>query len=318
VKINVELVRAADGTQLWSESYNVPLADIFDIQEEMARQISATIEPELAKIEQQLASRKSPGNLDAWECYQRGIYHFQGVNLAENLKARGFLQRAADLDPQFVRAHAMLCATYIREANMFRPDLRAENVALAIACSRRAVALDPTDSWAHATLAIALTAAGQHEEGIAEGDFAATLDPNCYHACLAQGYTRLPAGRARDAIEPLRIGMRLNPFGLGRNWLVNLARAHYLAGEYEAAVAVARQARRTTPNFQSTYVTLMAALGQLGRAEEARTVMVEALEHFGDSIRYYFMSSPPHINRERRPEDAEHLINGLRKAGIVE
>ena len=67
VRITAELVRAADGKQLWSDKYDLQLEYIFDIQEEMARQIAATIEPELSKVEQQLAARKAPESLDAWD-----------------------------------------------------------------------------------------------------------------------------------------------------------------------------------------------------------------------------------------------------------
>jgi TolB-like protein/DNA-binding winged helix-turn-helix (wHTH) protein len=75
VRITAELVRAADGKQLWADKYDLQLEYIFDIQEEMARQIAATIEPELSKVEQQLAARKAPENLDAWDCYQRGLWN---------------------------------------------------------------------------------------------------------------------------------------------------------------------------------------------------------------------------------------------------
>ena len=75
VRITAELVRAADRKQLWSDKYDLQLEYIFDIQEEMARQIAATIEPELSKVEQQLAARKAPESLDAWDCYQRGLWN---------------------------------------------------------------------------------------------------------------------------------------------------------------------------------------------------------------------------------------------------
>ena len=75
VRITAELVRAADGKQLWADKYDLQLEYIFDIQEEMARQIAATIEPELSKVEQQLAARKAPESLDAWDCYQRGLWN---------------------------------------------------------------------------------------------------------------------------------------------------------------------------------------------------------------------------------------------------
>jgi adenylate cyclase len=317
VRVTAQLVEAASGVHLWSERYDRDLADLFAVQDEITASVAIAIRPAIEHSERQRAARKPPESLDAWECYQRGMCYFsyQDVDLAQTLQARSFFQRAADLDPRFVRAHGMLSATYIREAVVFRPNLRGENVPRAIECSRRAVAIDPTDGMAHGTLAIALTTAGRHAEGIAEADLAVGLDSNCGTASFAQGYTRLYAGRARDAIEPLRTAMRLDPFGNAP--LNNLARAHYLAGEYEAAVAVAQQVRRLSPNFQSTHVTLMAALGQLGRAEEARIVMTEALQRFGDSIRL-FMSPPSNVFRERRPESTEHLIDGLRKAGIVE
>jgi tetratricopeptide (TPR) repeat protein len=318
VRVTAQLVEAATGIHLWSERYDRELADFFAVQDEITASVALAVRPTIEQSERERAARKPPESLDAWECYQRGMQHFwyQDVDLDQTLKARSFFQRATDLDPRFVRAHGMLSATYNREAAVFRPQLRGEIIPRAIECSRRAVAIDPTDAMAHATLAIALTTAGYHAEGIAEADLAADLDPNCYDARFAQGYTRVPAGRARDAIEPLRIAMRLNPFGNPFH-LTNLARAHYLAGQYEAAIPVAQQARRETPNFAQAHVTLMAALGQLGRAEEARAVMTEALERFGDRIRF-FISPPSNVVRERRPEDTEHLLDGLRKAGIVE
>ena len=90
VRITAELVRAADGKQLWSDKYDLQLEYIFDIQEEMARQIAATIEPELSKVEQQLAARKAPESLDAWDCYQRGLWNLwrfttPGFELGRNL-----------------------------------------------------------------------------------------------------------------------------------------------------------------------------------------------------------------------------------------
>ena len=88
------------------------------------------------------------------------------------------------------------------------------------------------------------------------------------------------------------------------------------AGEYEEAIAVARQLGRSLPNFRQPYNTLIAALGQVGRVDEAHTVMDEALARFGERFRY-LMSLPLDEIRELRPEDREHLIEGFRKAGLV-
>ena len=108
VRITAELVRAADGTQLWSETYDLSLEDIFGIQEEMARQISATIEPELSRVEQALAARKAPNNLDAWDCYQRGLWHLWALTTPGFDRAEEFFRRAIEIDPSFARAHGAL------------------------------------------------------------------------------------------------------------------------------------------------------------------------------------------------------------------
>ena len=101
VRITAELVRAADGKQLWSDKYDLQLEYIFDIQEEMARQIAATIEPELSKVEQQLAARKAPESLDAWDCYQRGLWNFWRFNTPGFDLAEAYFQRAIAADPNF-------------------------------------------------------------------------------------------------------------------------------------------------------------------------------------------------------------------------
>jgi pentatricopeptide repeat protein len=80
-------------------------------------------------------------------------------------------------------------------------------------------------------------------------------------------------------------------------------------------IAVARQLGRSLPNFRQPYNTLIAALGQVGRAGEAKAVMDEALERFGGRFRY-FMSLPLDEIRELRPEDRDHMIEGFRKAGL--
>src|SRR5215207_5185967 len=89
VRITAGLVAAETGTQLWSEVYDLHLADIFDIQDAMAKQIAAVIEPELASHEQEIAHRKAPESLDAWDCYQRGFYHLWGFTTPGFAAGRG-------------------------------------------------------------------------------------------------------------------------------------------------------------------------------------------------------------------------------------
>jgi adenylate cyclase len=245
------------------------------------------------------------------------MWHYANVEPADVEKALSFFRRAVELDPLFAPAYAGLAVTHLREASYFRPEMRAENIPRALDHAQRAVVLDPMDSTGHAALAHARLMCGQHLESMAEADLAVSLDPNSAYAYGTQGAVRAWGGRPREAIESFRTVMRLSPFDPRTPaWLYATARAHYWAGDYEAAITTARQLRNSAPNYRQAYTTLIAAFGQTGQVEEARTVMAEALKRFGEGF-HFFLSLPPDKILELRPEDREHLIDGFRKAGVL-
>ena len=232
-------------------------------------------------------------------------------------RARSFFQHAIELDPQFARAFAALALTYLNEITLFRPQLRSVNLPLALDHSMRAVAIDSMDAAGHAALARALWMSGRHAESLAKANIAVSLEPNSAAAQGALGGARLWGGHPREAIEPLRTAIRLSPFDpLIPLWLHFTARAHYGSRDYEATITVASQLRQSFPGFRPPYNTLIAALGQLGRVDEARAVMADGLARFGDAFRA-LMSLPLNNLREMRPEDRDHLIEGFRKADLA-
>jgi adenylate cyclase len=317
VRVTAQLIEAATGGHLWAERYDRDLADIFSVQDEITTNVSEAIQPALERSERERAARKPPDSLDAWESYHRGMWHFANVEASENENARSFFRRAIEIDPRFAPAEAALALTYLNEITLFRPDLRVVNLPRALDHAGRAIKIDVTDATAHAALARALWMSGRHAESLAEADLAVSSDPNSAVAHGARGGAHLWAGRPRDAIAPLQTAMRLSPFDpLIPFWLHFTARAYYCAGDYVASIAAARQLRNSVPNFRQIYNTLIAALGQTGQIDEARLVMVEALERFGEGFRRY-MSLPLNELRELRPEDREHMIDGFRKAGLV-
>ena len=175
--------------------------------------MSEAIQPALERSERERAARKPPDSLDAWESYHRGMWHLANVDAAENEKARGFFQRAVELDPRFAPAEAALALTYLNEITLFRSDARATNIPLALEHAGRAIQIDGTDATAHAAFARALWMSGRHAESLAEADLAVDLDPNLAAAHGAQGGARLlgrtTARRDRaiadcDAAQPLR------------------------------------------------------------------------------------------------------------------
>jgi TolB-like protein/DNA-binding winged helix-turn-helix (wHTH) protein len=279
VRITAELVRAADGKQLWADKYDLQLEDIFDIQEEMARQISATIEPELSKVEQQLAARKAPESLDAWDCYQRGLWNLwrfttPGFDLAEE-----YFRRAIDADPNFARGHGALGYVNVQRAFIDEPKDRAARLETALRQSRQAVALDELDCFCHCALGRALCLNQQNDEALAALDVSLELNPSFAQAYFAQGFNMLWHGREIEAETLLDRATILSPrdshissFHHVRSW------AHFSLGEYDIAVEFARRAIRQPNVTYQAYATLAASLGLLGDATQARSVTTELLQ----------------------------------------
>jgi TolB-like protein len=316
VRVTAQLIEATTGGHVWAERYDRDLADIFAVQDEITTSVSAAIQPALERSERERAVRKPAEHLDAWESYHRGMWHLSKVDAAENERARSFLHRAIELDPQFSRAIAALALTYLSEITLFRPQLRSVNLPLALEHALRAVGIDTSDAAGHAALARALWMSGRHAESLSEANIAVSLEPSAAAAHGALGGARLWGGLPRQAIEPLQTAMRLSPFDpLIPLWQHFTARAWYWSGEYEAAIAVATHMRQELPGFRQPYNTLMAALGQVGRTNEARSVMHDGVARFGDAFRS-LMALPLNDLLEMRPQDREHLIEGFRKANL--
>jgi adenylate cyclase len=105
VRITAQLIDAIAGTHVWADRYDRDLSDIFAVQDEITASVAGVIEPALAEAEQQRVLRKPPESLDAWEAYQRGLWHFNKYAPEENQIALGFFRQAIGLDPNFAPGH---------------------------------------------------------------------------------------------------------------------------------------------------------------------------------------------------------------------
>jgi TolB-like protein/Tfp pilus assembly protein PilF len=314
LRINVALVRTTDGTQFWDESYNVPLAGVFDIQEEMARQISATIEPELAKIEQHLASRKPPNSLDAWDCYQRAVWHLCAFTPSGFDSAEEFLVRAIELEPELARAHGALGYVNVQRALYDAPGARAGRLEAALRSARRSVALDDRDCVCHFVLGRALCLLRRNDEATAALDAALELNPSFAQAYFAQGFNFLWSGHALEAEALLDRATMLSPRD-SHVWSFHHVRAwaRFSLGEFEAAARFAREATRRPNASYRAFGTLAASLGNLGERAESKIAVGELLQrkpsYTCDFARqeFFFCSDDSFLDR---------FVAGLAIAGI--
>jgi tetratricopeptide (TPR) repeat protein len=315
VRITAELVRAADGKQLWADKYDLQLEYIFDIQEEMARQIAATIEPELSKVEQQLAARKAPENLDAWDCYQRGLWNLWRFTSPGFDSAESYFQRAIDADPNFARSHGALSYVNLQRAFIDEPGDRAARLETALRQARHAVVLDELDCFCHCALGRVLCATHQNDEALATLDVSLDLNPSFAQAYFAQGFNMLWHGRELEAETLLDRAILLSPrdshisaFHHVRSW------THFSLGEYDIAVEFARRAARQPNATYQAFATLAASLGHLGDRTQAEMVAAEVLQRKPNynietaRQEFFFCNDADFIKR---------YVEGLRIAGIA-
>lgn len=278
VRITAELAEAAEGKQLWSDKYEFQLENIFDIQEEMARQIAATIEPELSKVEQQLAARKAPESLDAWECYQRGLWNLWRFTSPGFDSAEAYFQRSITADPAFARGHGALSYVNIQRSLYDAPRDRAARLETALRQARTAVALDELDCFCHCALGRALCLTRQNQEAFAAIDMSLELNPSFAQGYFAQGFNLLWCAREIEAETLLDRATMLSPrdshlwsFHHTRSW------AHFSLGEYDIAAEFARRATRQANVTYRAFASLVASLGQLGDSAQANAVAAELL-----------------------------------------
>jgi adenylate cyclase len=317
VRITAQLMEAGSGAHLWAERFDRPLEDIFAVQEEITDLIATTLEPEISAAERERARRKPPDNLDAWERYQRGMWHLLRRNREDFAAARALFLQAIEIDPNFSTVHAALAVSYfyhITHGYTVEPENTRDRL---LAAASEAVALDPRDPLAHSAMGLAFMECLQTEKSIAEHRTALELNPSSSFGHWAFGYALVRSGRPAEAIEHFDMALRLSPRDPA-TWTYLTLKAHslYQLRRYEEAVALARDATRfTVADLVWPYVHWAAALGQLGRIDQAPAVLGELLRRRPGLTVAQFLSWP-HNRAAHRPF-LDHTAEGLRLAGLL-
>jgi adenylate cyclase len=256
--------------------------------------------------------RKSPGSLDAWAAYQRGLWHLSEANPDDNETAQRFFKQAIDLDPTFAGGYSGLALAQLQAAAVYQKLSLLEAQSSAEASARRAVALDGADAEARSCLGWSLQARGELEGALTEIDRALAMSPNLAVAHGQRGATLIFSGRPKEGLTAVQTSIRLDPrdpFSAIR--LLHIACGLYFSREYEAAIEAAKRLIRSYPDFPMIYRWPAAALGQLGRTPEAREWLEKAISLAPAAFDMYVRKRVPWF----RPEDHAHLLEGLRKAG---
>lgn len=316
VRITAKLVDAIDGAHCWAERYDREMVDVFAVQDEVARNIVSTLTAHVGKLEVARVLARPPQTWQAYDHYLRGRGAFTSFlttyRAADLYEARRHLQSALAIDPNYARAHALLsnaylCGYFHRLDDDYLTDAAVER---AHEIARKAVQLDPNLALARERLGLVLSFMGRHAEAIAEFEKATALNPNSSN--WLYGLALVYGGEAEKAVKVLRAMTHLDPF-YSAAAAGYFGFAYYTLKRYAEAQPWLLECTSRAPNFRAGHSWRAANHAQLGQLDEARREVSEILR-LDPTVT--INSKHRRLSPFRRPEDAEHYFDGLRKAGL--
>ena len=274
VRVTAQLIEATTGNHIWAKRYDRELADIFTIQDELTEAIAGEIEPELAEVERERAHREPPENLNAWGCYQQGLWHLWQLTAGENAEAQRLLQRAADIDSGFAPAFAALGYSHYLDSQLAFRDSGSESLAKARQAALRAVEIDVRDATAHCVLGRVHMALGDHSSAVTDLETAIDLNPSFAFAHSGLALCLVFTGRSEAGIPEFELAEQLSPHDpLVSIWQAIRAAAHSVLGQFQQAEEYARRASQHPRAGFWAYAHLAQALAGQGKSEEARAAV---------------------------------------------
>jgi adenylate cyclase len=321
VRITVQLINAQTRRHVWAEKYDVELNALFAVQDDVTRRVVATLVPRMETEELEIARRRPPTDMRAYDCYLRGrVTYYAARDAAARTEARSLFEQAVALDPEFARAYCYLASI---DNNLV--TYSAGDPALLAARERawhfatKAVTLDDSDPLTHLSMAWCHLWRREFDATRLHLDIATRLNPNDADRAMDRGTTLMYLGEPETAIEVMEAAMRLNPFHPD-TYLLDMAEAYFVARRYDEMLKIASRVSDQSPKFTAWKA---AAFAYLGRTADAH---VHA-DRFITRMHEIWTGNQPATPREfaswvllscpfRRKEDSDHLLQGLEMAGI--
>jgi TolB-like protein/class 3 adenylate cyclase len=310
MRVNVQLIDGLTGNHLWADRFDKPLADLFDMQDEIVSHLTNQVRPELIAVEAQRAEREpNPDSMD---------YYFN-KGRRENLeRARGLFKKAVELDPTNIDALVGAARVDVLFGAIYASDDRAERLSAAEALLLKGLAIQPRNYWAHLWLGYVQILTNRASRGIGELDRALTLNRNLGAAHAWIGLAKITLGRAEDTEAHVAEALRISPSdGASFLWthIEGLAKLH-LSRDEEAA-DLFRRSIDTSRNYPLNHFYNAAALSLIGRQGEAEAEIKFGLEMAPGFSIHRFQAGAESDNPVYLAQ-RERITEGMRRAGAPE
>jgi DNA-binding SARP family transcriptional activator len=306
----------ADAEVVWAQRFDRDSTDIFALQDEVAAEVVARVDPEILLIEARRAESRTPAPASAYDMLLRAIPAIYRLDRVPFMEAGVLLAAAIAREPDYAAPHAWYAYWHVFHVGQGWADRPAEAMLTAGDLAARAVALDPAD-------ARGLTIAGHvqaylyrhHDQAISLHERALSVNPNLPMAWVFSGAAHGYAGRHAEAIRRIERYRRLSPMDPHAFLFeTGLMTPHILIGEPARAVAIGEAVIAMQPRLTAAWKPYAAALALCGREEEARAAAQRLLALEPGFTIATFLATTPYV----RPADLAALREALTRAGFPE
>ena len=255
IRVTARLIKVADGSSLWANTFDEKFTDVFTVQNTISQKVADALALRLSSEENKRLTKRYTDNVEAYQLYLTGRYHWNKLTPPEITKSIDFFKKAIELDPTYALAYFGLADAYralapsgdvppkeilprakmaAKKALEIDESLAEPHVTLSFIHSwfdwdwpeaekeaKRAIELNPNLGFAHIAYAQLLSHLGRHQEAITEGERARELDPLSLIINTLDGQYLVSARRYQEAIARLKETLELDP----NFWL-----AHFMLG----------------------------------------------------------------------------------------
>jgi len=315
LRVTLRLIDLRDGNQVvWARRFDRQTHDLLTLQDEVAAEVVAQIDPEILLMESRRAAHRSPKDSTAYDLLLRALPGMSRLERGQFTQSGNLLRLAITLEPDYAAAHAWYaCWLHFLVGQGWAED---PEISLSDAAqhAERAITLDPQDAKG-LTIAGHIRAYLHHRirEGVALHERALTLNPNLAMAWAFSGIAHLYLGDWEEGERRLQRYKQLSPMDPSAfHYDVGFSLVALMKRDYEGAVASGRTVSEMNPAFSAACKPYLAALGHLGQLQEAAVVRRRLLAiDPGFTIEAHLKNTP-----FERTQDREHFAQGLRLAGI--
>ena len=290
VRISVQLISIADGSNLWSERFDREMTDVFEIQDEISASIVGHLKTRLTNETSQptapastvMIIRRFTENVEAYDLYLRGRYELYKMTREGLDASKHLFEEAIRLDPSYALAHDGLASAWFSEGFLgFAPPR--EVMPKAKAAVRKALDLDDTVAEAHATLGAILALYDWDWEG-AERELVRSIDLNGASPVARDMYSFFflrPTGRLDEAITQVQNALSLDPLSI--LFRVHLGFLHYLQRNFDLSIAQFGKVLDMNPQYYLAHAMMGQVYTQSGHFAEAAGCYARARQADADS-----------------------------------